>query len=234
MEDLGLEKYKEEQEALENVDVEEDDPYQDRIFDYTKDTGLPEAIQTGKGQLNAIPLVFGAMEFWFMGGSMGSVVGERIARLVETASNAVLPLILVCASGGARMQEGSYSLMQMAKISGTLHYFRKEANKTLKLLYLALLASPTTGGVVASFGMLGDLIIGEPNATIAFAGKIVIEETLKVLVPEGSQEAEPLFEAGVLDKIVPRTLLKGVFTHLFELHAFFPLNQNAMNNQVFT
>nr|YP_009299603.1 acetyl-CoA carboxylase carboxyltransferase beta subunit [Pelargonium myrrhifolium]AJB99517.1 acetyl-CoA carboxylase carboxyltransferase beta subunit [Pelargonium myrrhifolium] len=110
IEDLDLEKYKEEQEAFENVEVEDDDPYQDRVFDYKKDTGLPEAIQTGKGQLNAIPFFFGAMEFWFMGGSMGSVVGERIARLVESASNRVLPMILVCASGGARMQEGSYKL----------------------------------------------------------------------------------------------------------------------------
>jgi acetyl-CoA carboxylase carboxyl transferase subunit beta len=153
---------------------------------------------------------------------MGSVVGEKITRLIEYATNQFLPLILVCASGGARMQEGSLSLMQMAKISSALYDY--QSNK--KLVYVSILTSPTTGGVTASFGMLGDIIIAEPNAYIAFAGKRVIEQTLNKTVPEGSQAAEFLFHKGLFDPIVPRNLLKGVLSELFQLHAFFPLNHN--------
>jgi len=156
-----------------------------------------------------------------MGGSMGSVVGEKITRLAEYATNKLLPLILVCASGGARMQEGSLSLMQMAKISSALYDY--QSNK--KLFYVAVLTSPTTGGVTASFGMLGDIIIAEPNAYIAFAGKRVIEQTLNKTVPEDSQVAEYLFHKGLFDLIVPRNLLKDVLSELFRLHAFFPLDQ---------
>ncbi|RYR50438.1 hypothetical protein Ahy_A07g037048 [Arachis hypogaea] len=123
------------------------------------------------------------MDFQFMGSSMGSVVGEKITRLVEHAGNQLLPLILVCASGGACMQEGSLSLMQMAKISSALYEYQK--NK--RLFYVSILTSPTTGGVTASFGMLGDIIIAEPDAYIAFAGKRVIEQTLNTTIPEGSQ-----------------------------------------------
>ncbi|CAN2060517.1 unnamed protein product [Malus fusca] len=147
----------------------EEEPYKDRIDSYQKNTGgLTEAVQTGTGQLN---------------------VGEKITRLAEYATNQFLPLILVCASGGARMQEGSLSLMQMAKISSALYDY--QLNK--KLFYVAILTSPTTGGVTASFGMLGDIIIAEPNAYIAFAGKRVIEQTLNKTVPEDSQVAEYLF-----------------------------------------
>ena len=153
---------------------------------------------------------------------MGSVVGEKITRLIEYADNQFLPLILVCASGGARMQEGSLSLMQMAKISSALYDY--QANK--KLFYVSILTSPTTGGVTASFGMLGDIIIAEPNAYIAFAGKRVIEQTLNKTVPEGSQEAEYLFDKGLFDPIVPRNPLKGVLSELFLFHGRFPLNQN--------
>nr|YP_010379376.1 acetyl-CoA carboxylase carboxyltransferase beta subunit [Astragalus bolanderi]UCS40364.1 acetyl-CoA carboxylase carboxyltransferase beta subunit [Astragalus bolanderi] len=198
----------------------EEEPY--RLDSYQKKTGLIEAIQTGTGQLNGIPLAIGIMDFQFMGGSMGSVVGEKITRLIEYATNQRLPLILVCASGGARMQEGSLSLMQMAKISSALYDY--QINQ--KLFYVPILTSPTTGGVTASFGMLGDIIIAEPNAYIAFAGKRVIEETLKQEVPEGSQSAELLFEKGLFDSIVPRNLLKAVLTELFQLHGFVPLTQN--------
>nr|UCS40744.1 acetyl-CoA carboxylase carboxyltransferase beta subunit [Astragalus nuttallianus var. imperfectus] len=198
----------------------EDYPY--RVDSYQERTGLMEAIATGTGQLNGIPLAIGIMDFEFMGGSMGSVVGEKITRLIEYATNQRLPLILVCASGGARMQEGSLSLMQMAKISSALHEY--QINQ--KLFYIPILASPTTGGVTASFGMLGDIIIAEPDAYIAFAGKRVIEETLKITIPEGSQSAENLFEKGLFDSIVPRKLLKAVLTELFQLHGFFPLTQN--------
>nr|YP_009309738.1 acetyl-CoA carboxylase beta subunit [Orobanche austrohispanica]ALJ02167.1 acetyl-CoA carboxylase beta subunit [Orobanche austrohispanica] len=194
--------------------------YKDRIDSYQRETGLTEAVQTGVGQINAIPVAIGIMDFRFMGGSMGSVVGEKITRLIEYATNKFLPLIIVCASGGARMQEGSLSLMQMAKISSALYDY--QLNK--KLLYISILTSPTTGGVTASFGMLGDIIIAEPNAYIAFAGKRVIEQTLNIIVPEGSQEAEHLFEKGLLDLIVPRNLLKNVLSELLKLHAFFPLS----------
>nr|QBE86743.1 acetyl-CoA carboxylase carboxyltransferase beta subunit [Guapira discolor] len=200
----------------------EEEPYKDRIDSYQRKTGLTEAVQTGIGQLNGIPVAIGVMDFQFMGGSMGSVVGEKITRLIEYATKKFLPLIIVCASGGARMQEGSLSLMQMAKISSVLYDY--QSNK--KLFYVSILTSPTTGGVTASFGMLGDIIIAEPNAHIAFAGKRVIEQTLNKTVPEGSQAAEYLFHKGLFDPIVPRNLLKGVLSELFQLHTFFPLNQN--------
>nr|YP_010233199.1 acetyl-CoA carboxylase beta subunit [Centranthera grandiflora]QSX28402.1 acetyl-CoA carboxylase beta subunit [Centranthera grandiflora] len=199
-------------------------PYTDRIDSYQRETGLNEAVQTGVGQLNGIPIAIGVMDFQFMGGSMGSVVGEKITRLIEYATNQFLPLIIVCASGGARMQEGSLSLMQMAKISSALYDY--QSNK--KLLYVSILTSPTTGGVTASFGMLGDIIIAEPNSTIAFAGKRVIEQTLNITVPEGVQTAEYLFPQGSFDLIVPRTLLKNVLSELLKLHAFFPLNSNSI------
>nr|QSQ87077.1 acetyl-CoA carboxylase beta subunit [Anredera cordifolia] len=204
----------------------EEERYKDRIDSYQKKTGLTEAVQTGIGQLNGIPVAIGVMDFQFMGGSMGSVVGEKITRLIEYATKNLLPLIIVCASGGARMQEGSLSLMQMAKISAALYDY--QSNK--KLFYVPILTSPTTGGVTASFGMLGDIIIAEPNAYIAFAGKRVIEQTLNKTVPEGSQAAEYLFHKGLLDPIVPRNLLKGVLSELFQLHAFFPLNQNQVEH----
>nr|WBN97143.1 acetyl-CoA carboxylase beta subunit [Begonia sp. RBGE:20160139] len=202
----------------------EEEPYKDRIDSYQRKTGLTEAIQTGTGQLNGIPVAIGVMDFQFMGGSMGSVVGEKITRLIEYATNQCLPLILVCASGGARMQEGSLSLMQMAKISSALYDYQSNKN----LFYVSILTSPTTGGVTASFGMLGDIIIAEPNAYIAFAGKRVIEQTLNKTLPEGSQSAEYLFHKGLFDPIVPRNPLKGILSELFHLHAFFPLNQNSI------
>nr|AEX96909.1 acetyl-CoA carboxylase beta subunit [Eriospermum cervicorne] len=201
----------------------EEEPYRDRIDSYQRRTGLTEAVQTGIGQLNGIPIAVGVMDFQFMGGSMGSVVGEKITRLIEYATNRSLPVIIVCASGGARMQEGSLSLMQMAKISSASYNY--QSNK--KLFYVSILTSPTTGGVTASFGMLGDVIIAEPNAYIAFAGKRVIEQTLNKTVPDGSQAAEYLFHKGLFDPIVPRNLLKGVLSELFQLHGFLPLNKNA-------
>nr|YP_009996533.1 acetyl-CoA carboxylase beta subunit [Oberonioides microtatantha]QNQ66010.1 acetyl-CoA carboxylase beta subunit [Oberonioides microtatantha] len=200
----------------------EEEPYIDRISFYQRKTGLTEAVQTGVGQLNSISVAIGVMDFQFMGGSMGSVVGEKIARLIEYATNRSLPVIIVCASGGARMQEGSLSLMQMAKISSVSYDY--QSNK--KLFYVSILTSPTTGGVTASFGMLGDIIIAEPNAYIAFAGKRVIEQTLKKPVPDGSQVAEYLFHKGLFDPIVPRNLLKGVLNELFQLHGFLPLNKD--------
>nr|UEK25818.1 acetyl-CoA carboxylase beta subunit [Opuntia sulphurea] len=199
--------------------------YEKNYYDsYQDETGLPEAIQTGIGELNGIPLAIGVMDFGFIGGSMGAVVGEKITRLIEYATKNSLPLIIVCASGGARMQEGIVSLMQMAKISSALYdYHHKPVEK--KLLYISILASPTSGGVTASFGMLGDIIIAEPDAEIAFAGKRVIEEVLKEEVPEGAQTTENLFEKGLFDPVLPRNLLKSALSELLELHGFFPLNK---------
>nr|UFK62549.1 acetyl-CoA carboxylase beta subunit [Phrynium rheedei] len=203
----------------------EEEPYRNRINSYQRKTGLTEAVQTGIGQLNGIPIAIGVMDFQFMGGSMGSVVGEKITRLIEYATNRSLPVIIVCASGGARMQEGSLSLMQMAKISSALYNYQSDK----KLFYVSILTSPTTGGVTASFGMLGDIIIAEPNAYVAFAGKRVIEQTLNKIVPEGSQASEYLFDKGLFDPIVPRNLLKGVLGELFQLHGFLPLNSSSKN-----
>nr|YP_010846530.1 acetyl-CoA carboxylase beta subunit [Dracocephalum cuspidatum]WEV87750.1 acetyl-CoA carboxylase beta subunit [Dracocephalum cuspidatum] len=200
----------------------ENEPYKDRVDSYQRKIRLAEAVQTGTGQLNGIPVAIGVMDFRFMGGSMGSVVGEKITRLVEYATNQIMPLVIVCASGGARMQEGSLSLMQMAKISSALYQY--QSNK--KLVYVPILTSPTAGGVTASFGMLGDIIIAEPNSYIAFAGKKVIEQTLNNKIPEDSQVSEYLFQKGLFDLMVPRNLLKSILSDLFKPRTFFPLNFN--------
>ena len=216
--------YKESEESTESTESEEDIPYMDKVDSYQRKTGLTDAVQTGIGQLDGIPVALAVMDFEFIGGSMGSVVGEKITRLIQYATRKSLPLIICCASGGARMQEGSFSLMQMGKISSTLLNFQFHEN----LFLVSLLTSPTTGGVTASFGMLGDIIIGEPDATIAFAGKRVIEEVMKIEVPEGVQEAEYLLEKGSLDSIVPRNLFKGVLSELFAFHGIFHLNRGGL------
>jgi len=179
--------------------------YTERLKDAQERTGLQDAVQTGTGLLDGIPVALGVMDFNFMGGSMGSVVGEKITRLIEYATQEGLPVILVCASGGARMQEGILSLMQMAKISAALHVHQNCA----KLLYISVLTSPTTGGVTASFAMLGDLIFAEPKALIGFAGRRVIEQTLQEQLPDDFQTAEYLLHHGLLDLIVPRALFKA-------------------------
>jgi acetyl-CoA carboxylase carboxyl transferase subunit beta len=163
--------------------------------------------------LEGIHLAIGVMEFRFMGGSMGSVVGEKLTRLIETATDRALPALVVCASGGARMQEGMLSLMQMAKISGALERHRQKG-----LLYIPLLTHPTTGGVTASFAMLGDLILAEPKALVGFAGRRVIEQTLREKLPEDFQTAEYLQDHGFVDTIVPRTRQRQVLANLLELH----------------
>ena len=178
--------------------------YTERIQDSQERTKLQDAILTGTGLLDDIPVALGVMDFSFMGGSMGSVVGEKITRLIEHAAREGYVLILICASGGARMQEGVLSLMQMAKIASALHIYQSSAN----LLYFSILTSPTTGGVTASFAMLGDLIFAEPNALIGFAGRRVIEQTLQEKLPDNFQTSEYLLDHGFCDLIIPRSFLK--------------------------
>ena len=189
--------------------------YSDRLREYQEKTDLPDAVQTGLGELESLKVALGVMDFRFMGGSMGSVVGEKLARLIERATREKLPCIILCASGGARMQEGMLSLIQMAKISGALLKHREA-----KLLYIPVLTHPTTGGVTASFAMLGDIIIAEPKATIGFAGRRVIEQTLREKLPEGFQTSEYLLDHGFVDIIVPRTQLKKTLAQLIGLHQY--------------
>ncbi|KAI3423543.1 hypothetical protein D9Q98_010725, partial (chloroplast) [Chlorella vulgaris] len=193
--------------------------YTERLKDAQERTGLQDAVQTGTGLLDGIPIALGVMDFHFMGGSMGSVVGEKITRLIEYATQEGLPVILVCASGGARMQEGILSLMQMAKISAALHIHQNCA----KLLYISVLTSPTTGGVTASFAMLGDLLFAEPKALIGFAGRRVIEQTLQEQLPDDFQTAEYLLHHGLLDLIVPRSFLKQALSETLTLYKEAPL-----------
>jgi acetyl-CoA carboxylase carboxyl transferase subunit beta len=178
--------------------------YRDRLDAYREATGEDDAVIVVEGHLDGLPVVLAAMEYRFMGGSMGSVVGERITRAAELALKTQRPLIVVSASGGARMQEGVLSLMQMAKISAALARLRDAA-----LPYLSVLTDPTTGGVTASFAMLGDVNVAEPGALIGFAGPRVIEQTIRQSLPEGFQRSELLLEHGFLDLVVPRQQLKA-------------------------
>jgi acetyl-CoA carboxylase carboxyl transferase subunit beta len=188
-------------------------PYSDRLREMETKLGLIDAVKTGLGQLNGMPVALGVMDFRFMGGSMGSVVGEKLTRLIEQATGRRYPVVIVCTSGGARMQEGMLSLMQMAKISAAL-----DRHRDAKLLYIPVLTNPTTGGVTASFAMLGDIILAEPKATIGFAGRRVIEQTLREKLPDDFQTAEDLLKHGFVDDIVPRTQLKNTLSQLIALH----------------
>ena len=187
--------------------------YADRIKESQAGTGLRDGVVTGICSVNSMPLALAVMDFRFMGGSMGSVVGEKITRIIERATLENFPILIVCASGGARMQEGMLSLMQMAKISGAL-----KKHKEKNLLYMPLLTHPTTGGVTASFAMLGDLILAEPKALIGFAGRRVIEQTLREKLPDNFQTAEYLLEHGFVDVIVQRKDLKSTLTKILKIH----------------
>lgn len=179
-------------------------PYKDRLEKARKQTGLNDAAINAVGALGAHNVVLSVMEFAFIGGSMGCVVGETIARAIDRSLSSSHPLIVVAASGGARMMEGVASLMQLAKISAGLARMDEKG-----VPYIAVLTNPTTGGVTASFGMLGDLNIAEPGALVGFAGPRVIEQTIRQKLPEGFQRAEFLLEHGMLDAVVPRSELKG-------------------------
>ena len=179
-------------------------PYRDRLKQYQRKVGIDDGFHVIAGSIEGVPVILGVMNYLFMGGSMGSVVGEKVTLATEEAIRRRVPLIVVSASGGARMQEGILSLMQMAKISTALAQLRAQG-----LPYLSILTDPTTGGVTASFAMLGDLNIAEPGALIGFAGPRVIEQTIRQSLPEGFQRAEFLLEKGFLDMVVPRTELKA-------------------------
>ena len=184
-------------------------PYSTRLESSIASTGLQDAVITATGHINGIHCVIAAMEYGFIGGSMGVVVGEKITRAIEMATARRLPVVIVSCSGGARMMEGALSLMQMAKISAALARLDRA-----RLPYISILTDPTTGGVTASFAMLGDVNIAEPKALIGFAGPRVIEQTIRQKLPEGFQRSEFLLEHGMLDLVVDRRELKDTVTRV--------------------
>lgn len=187
--------------------------YVEKVTKTQESTGLDEAVLTGKATIMGDSLALGIMDSHFIMGSMGTVVGEKITRLFEKATLEKLPVVIFTASGGARMQEGIMSLMQMAKISAAV-----KRHSDAGLFYLTVLTDPTTGGVTASFAMEGDIILAEPQSMIGFAGRRVIEQTIKQELPEDFQKAEFLLEHGFVDQIVPRTDLKERISQLLRLH----------------
>lgn len=199
---------------LKTIDALNFPGYMEKIKIAMENSNEEEAVITGEGKITGRDCIICVMEPNFMMGSMGSVVGEKIARAIEKAIEKRFPLIIFTASGGARMQEGILSLMQMAKTSAALGRLSEEG-----LLYIAVLTNPTTGGVTASFAMLGDIVIAEPGALIGFAGPRVIEQTIKQKLPEGFQRAEFLQEKGFVDKIVHRKNMKAVLSEILKIHA---------------
>ncbi|MFY8330739.1 acetyl-CoA carboxylase, carboxyltransferase subunit beta [Vagococcus carniphilus] len=187
--------------------------YEEKLNKAKELTGLDEAVLTGKASINGLEVVIGIMDSRFIMGSMSSVVGEKITRAFEKATDIGLPMIMFTASGGARMQEGIMSLMQMAKISASV-----KRHSEAGLLYITVLTDPTTGGVTASFGMQGDIILAEPQTMIGFAGRRVIEQTIRQKLPDDFQKAEFLLEHGFVDKIVPRNELKETLGFLLMFH----------------
>ena len=186
--------------------------YRGRVDKSQKETGLKDAIKTGVGKINNYDIVISCMDFSFIGGSMGSVVGEKISKAIDYSLKKKIPLMIISKSGGARMMESTYSLMQMAKTSSKLALLSRE-----KIPYISLMTDPTTGGVSASFAMLGDFNIAEPGALIGFAGPRVIKETIGSNLPKGFQRSEFLFEHGFLDFIVDRRDLKTKISKLLKL-----------------
>lgn len=187
--------------------------YEDKVEKSCAASGINEAVVTGEGLINGERVAVGVMDSGYIMGSMGSVVGEKLTRLAEKSLDENMPLIIFCASGGARMQEGILSLMQMAKVSAALKKLSDAG-----ILYISVLTDPTTGGVTASFAMLGDIIIAEPGAQIGFAGKRVIEQTMKQKVPDGFQTSEFLLEHGFVDMIIERQELKPIISKIIKLH----------------
>jgi len=194
------------------LSFEDTKKYTDRLKTTQKNTGLSDAVRTAKGKLNKKDFIVAAMDFKFIGGSMGSVMGEKIARAIDEALKLKCPIMIISKSGGARMMEAGFSLMQMAKISGKLGQL-----SDAQLPYISYLTDPTTGGVTASFAMLGDVNIAEPGALIAFAGPRVVKETIGRDLPEGFQTSEFLLEHGFLDFIVERTDIRDKLTLVVDL-----------------
>lgn len=188
--------------------------YEDKIQNMQEKTKLKDAVVTGSGSIEGENAVIAVMDSNFMMGSMGSVVGEKITRAIETATKRKLPVIIFTTSGGARMQEGMFSLMQMAKTSAALSKHDKEG-----LLYISVLTDPTTGGVTASFAMLGDIILAEPKTLVGFAGRRVIEQTINQKLPDEFQTSEFLFKHGFVDQIVERKNLKEILGKILKIHA---------------
>ncbi|MCH8125675.1 acetyl-CoA carboxylase carboxyltransferase subunit beta [candidate division KSB1 bacterium] len=186
--------------------------YADQLRDHAKKSGLNEAVRSGRGKIDGIPVIISVMDFAFIGGSMGSVVGEKIARAIELAYREKWPLIIISASGGARMMEGALSLMQMAKTSALLARYSDSGG-----LFISVLTNPTTGGVTASYAMLGDIILAEPGALIGFAGPRVIKQTIGEDLPEGFQRAEFQLKHGFVDAIVPRVELKEKISQIIRI-----------------
>jgi acetyl-CoA carboxylase carboxyl transferase subunit beta len=183
-------------------------PYKARLKSSIEATGLKDAVIVASGAIDGIDTIVASMEYGFIGGSMGVVVGEKITRAIERAVDTHRPVVIVCSSGGARMMEGALSLMQMAKICGALARLDRA-----RVPYIAVLTDPTTGGVTASFAMLGDLNIAEPKALIGFAGPRVIEQTIRQKLPEGFQRSEFLLDKGMIDLVVDRREMKGVIAN---------------------
>ena len=203
--DGAWEEHDRELSSLDPLGFTDTKPYKDRLKASQKATGLRDAIVVGTGPLAGRPVVIAAMEYAFIGGSMGVVVGEKITRGIERAIDGRMPVIIVSSSGGARMMEGTLSLMQMAKVSAALARLDRA-----HLPYISVLTDPTTGGVTASFAMLGDVNIAEPKALIGFAGPRVIEQTIRQKLPAGFQRSEFLLEKGMIDMVVDRREMKAV------------------------
>ncbi|MFZ5998587.1 MAG: acetyl-CoA carboxylase, carboxyltransferase subunit beta [Nitrospirota bacterium] len=206
--------------TVDHLNFKDTMPYKERLEENRRKSALREAAIYGDATINGRPVVIAIMDFSFMGGSMGSIVGEKIASAAERALEKRVPFITVSSSGGARMQEGMFSLMQMAKVSAAIAKL-----KETEILYISLLADPTFGGVTASFAMLGDIIIAEPKSLIGFAGPRVIEQTIKQQLPENFQRAEFLLDHGMIDLVVERKELKSTMYKLIE--HFMPLVPEA-------
>ena len=222
---IDNEKYKEIAKDVQSADplnFQANKKYIEQIQEAQRKTGSMDAVKTIIGKMNGIQTVLAIMDFSFIGGSMGSVVGEKLSRAIDRATKKRLPLVIITASGGARMQEGAYSLMQMAKICSKLARYSMQGG-----LYITVLTDPTTGGVTASFAMLGDIILAEPNALIGFAGARVIKQTIGEHLPEGFQRSEFLLEKGFVDCIVSRNELKTTLSDLFN---FF--NADTVSEQI--
>jgi acetyl-CoA carboxylase carboxyl transferase subunit beta len=187
--------------------------YPDKLAVQKEKSGLKEAVVTGEGKINGIPLIGVIMSFDFFAGTMGSVVGEKVTRAIESAMVQKLPLLIFSTSGGARMQESILCLMQMAKTSGAIAKFQEQGG-----LYISVITNPTYGGVSASFAMLGDIILAEPGAAFGFAGRIVIEQTIKQKLPDNFQKSEFHLDHGQLDRVVHRKELRASLAQLLELH----------------